>query len=134
VLPEGGENQSPTFGGKLDPADSTITGLFFSDDETLSNKAVDGDTDGTGSQPDFGSDGVDGEGPLVEEGFQHSEIGIAEAGSGDAFLGVRQKGVESLHQDEPDVNAGHIVLAGGNFFDGHIGDGLSLTKVILMSI
>jgi len=120
MIAKSGSDQGSTFACELNPADPSIGGLLFSGDESFSNKAIDGDTNGPGSEPDFGTDGVDGEGALVQQRFQNAEIGIAEAGSGDAFLGVRHKRLEGFHQNQPNMNAG-MILPGSNFFAWHLG-------------
>jgi hypothetical protein len=54
----------------------------------------------------------------VQKRFQNAEIGIAKPGSSDAFPGVRRNRLKRLHQDQPDVNTGMILL-GSNFLASH---------------
>jgi len=120
MFAKGSSDQSPTLPCELNPADPSIGGLFFAHDESLSNQAIDGNTDGPRSKPDFWPDRVDWQGTLVQQRFQDAEIGVAEPGLCDAFLGVRHKRLERLHQNQPDVNAGMMLLR-SDFSAEHFG-------------
>src|SRR4029453_631423 len=109
----------------------SVVRVIVARDKTFSSQAIDGHTDGTGSEPDFRADGIHGQRSFVQERFEDAEIGIAQRCACDALRRVRHQGLEGFHENEPDVNAaGVLFLSGGFTFHRSI----LLTTIILMSI
>src|SRR5262249_26393632 len=120
MFAKGSSDQSPTLPCELNPADPSIGGLFFAHDESLSNQAIDGNTDGPRSKPDFLPHRVYWQGAPVPPCLHDAAIREPPPGLCDAFLGVRHKRLERLHQNQPDVNAGMMLLR-SDFSAEHFG-------------
>src|SRR5437868_6294361 len=131
MLAKSAGDQRPSFGCQLNPAHPAVVRVIFARNEPFFNQSIDGDTDGSGREPDFRADGIDRERALMQENFQDAEIGVAQFCSLDAPGGVREEGLKSFHENEPDMDAGGV-LPLGFVFSFHSDS--TLTAIILMSI
>ena len=63
---------------QFNPAHAAVVRMIVARDEPFFNQAIDGHTNGSRSEPDFWADGIDRERTLVQERFEHAEIGVAQ--------------------------------------------------------
>ena len=63
----------------------------------------------------FGPMVFTGSGPLVQEDFQDAEIGVAQFRPLDAPGRVGEQRLKGFHENEPDMDAGGILLLGEEF-------------------
>ena len=110
MLAESASNQRPPLGGQFDLAHPAIPGLVVARNERFFDQPINGDADRTRSEPDFWADCIDRKRPLVEQRFEDAEIGVAQICPLDALGRVRGQGLKGLHEDEPDMNPGEVLL------------------------
>ena len=60
----------------------------------------------------FRADGIHRERALIQEDFQDAEIGVAQFCPLDAPGRVREERLKGFHENEPDMDAGGILLLG----------------------
>ena len=109
---ENAADQRPPGCGKRHERYPTILWASLSADESFFFEAVDGGGDRSAGEHDVSSDRIDGKRPFVQKNFQDSEVRDAEPGRGDTAGIDLSEGAVSLHQNEPEMDAGSIGWAG----------------------
>ena len=71
-------NQRPSLGCQFNPAHAAVVRVILARNEPFFNQAIDGHANGSRSEPDFRADGIDRERALMQEHFEHAEIGVAQ--------------------------------------------------------
>jgi len=86
--------------------------MILARNESFFYQAIDGHTDGSGSEPNFRTDGIHREWTFIEEDFQDAEVGVAQFCPLNAPGRVGEQGLKSFHKNEPDMHAGGVLLLG----------------------
>src|SRR5256886_16178888 len=131
MLAKPAANQRPSFRRQFNPAHAAAVRVLIARDEAFSDQAIDGHTNGSGSEPNFWADGVDRKRALVQENFQDAEIGVAQFCALDAPGGVGEQRLKSFHKNKPKMHAGRVLFFSGAFL---FHCDFDLTGIILMSI
>jgi hypothetical protein len=105
-------DQRPSGCGKRHKGNPTILWASLSADESFFFEAIDGGGDRSAGEHDVSSDRINGERTFVQKNFQDGKVRDAEPGSGDTAGIDLSEGAVSLHQNEPEMDAGSVGWAG----------------------
>ena len=105
---ENAADQRPSGCGKRHERHSTILWASLSADESFFFEAIDSGGDRSAGEHDVSSDGINGKRTFVQKNFQDGKVREAEPGRGDTAGIDLSEGAVSLHQNEPEMDAGII--------------------------
>ena len=99
---------------------ATIVWASLSANKSFFLEAIDSGGDRSAGEYDVSSDGVDWERAFMEKNFQHGEVRDAEAGRGDTSGIDLCESAVSLHENQPEMDAGSVGRAGIRIVHGII--------------
>ena len=105
---ENAADQRPSGCGKRHERHPTILWASLSADESFFFEAIDSGGDRSAGEHDVSSDRIDGERAFMQKDFQDSKVRDAEPGRGDTTGIDLSESAVSLHQNEPERDAGSV--------------------------
>jgi putative oxidoreductase len=131
VLRKPARDQRPSFRGQFNLPNAPVARVIVARDEAFFDQPIDCHADRARREPNFRAKSVHRERSFVKERLEDAKIRVAQLRSLDALGGVGHHSVESLHENEPEVNAAGVLRSTGWFW---FHENYLLTPIILISI
>src|ERR1700757_449257 len=103
MLSKGGNNKILAAWREGNDPNASVFGALDPADQALRDEAIDSDTDRAWGQIDDWAYRIDGQGPFVQEEFQHGKIREAESSLFNPSSSVPCQGPHRLHHHQPGV-------------------------------